>query len=94
MRENVALTKQIYAVLNQTDHAEQFTWLESVLVNARAQSEKVYVIGHKVPTDYFKKCTEWYYRLAVEYPLFLLSLYPFAQFYYPTFFSFLLPLTL
>eukprot|EP00026_Physarum_polycephalum_P007116 Phypoly_transcript_07170.p1 GENE.Phypoly_transcript_07170~~Phypoly_transcript_07170.p1 ORF type:complete len:517 (+),score=63.80 Phypoly_transcript_07170:107-1657(+) len=57
----------LYAVLNQTDHADQFMWMDSVLASARAQGEKVYVIGHIVPTDYFRKCTDWYYRLAVEY---------------------------
>jgi hypothetical protein len=45
--------KNLYAVLNQTDLSNQFTWLNNTLEAARAAGEKVYIIGHMVPTGMF-----------------------------------------
>jgi hypothetical protein len=61
-------TSNLWAVLNQTTaHANQFTWLSSTLQAARQRKDKVYIIGHIVPTDYFKVCREAYRSLALDY---------------------------
>lgn len=46
-------TANLYAVLNQTDHANQFVWFRQTLSDARSAGENVYIIGHITPTDYF-----------------------------------------
>lgn len=60
-------TSNLWAILNQTDHANQFVWLKQTLQNARDWNEKVFIAGHIVFTDYFPQCTKWYHQLAAEY---------------------------
>ncbi len=57
----------VWAILNQTDHAGQFAWLNATLTAARAAGERVYIIGHITPTDYFSWCRQQYMSMAIEY---------------------------
>jgi len=60
-------SSNLYAALNQTDHADQFIWFNTTLSKARSVGEKVWITAHITPTDYLDFCRDFYISMATEY---------------------------